>query len=86
MHAELGMKAIDCIEHITRAGERWDTLAWRYYGNPYAYGRIIEANPSLDIGAQLPSGVVVLIPVIPLAEVQASKQIANEDLPPWKRQ
>lgn len=79
------MKAIDCIEHVVIDGQRWDTLAWQYYGNPFAYGRIIEANPAIDIGAQLPSGVTVLIPVIPLAEVRSSGQIANEDLPPWKR-
>lgn len=77
------MQAINCIEHITSASERWDTLAWKYYGNPYDYGRIIEANPALDIGGMLPSGVVVLIPVLPLAEV--STTLAAEDLPPWKR-
>ena len=48
------MKAIDCIEHVTVEGERWDTLAWRYYGDPLAYGRIIEANPALDISSTLP--------------------------------
>ena len=79
------MKPIDCIEHITRQGERWDTLAWRYYGNPYDYGRIIEANPALDIGSQLPAGVTVLIPVLGLAQVQAAEQLAATDLPPWKR-
>ncbi|MGP8432040.1 tail protein X [Paraburkholderia fungorum] len=79
------MKAIDCIEHVTQQGERWDTLAWRYYGAPYDYGRIIEANPALDISAQLPSGVVVLVPVIPLAQVQLTEQLGSSDLPPWKR-
>lgn len=79
------MKAIDCIEHITTAGERWDTLAWRYYGDPYAYGRIIEANPALNIGTALPSGTMVLIPVMPLAQAQLAQQLVAEDLPPWKR-
>lgn len=77
------MTAIDCIEHITQAGERWDTLAWRYYGDPLAYGRIIEANPALDISSTLPSGLVVLVPVLPLAE--ASQTLQDEELPPWKR-
>ncbi|MDJ4912435.1 tail protein X, partial [Salmonella enterica] len=22
------------LEHITRDGERWDSLAWQYYGDP----------------------------------------------------
>ena len=77
------MKAIDCIEHVTVEGERWDTLAWQYYGDPLAYGRIIEANPALDISSTLPSGLVVLVPVLPLAE--ASQTLQDEELPPWKR-
>lgn len=77
------MKAIDCIEHITQAGERWDSLAWRYYGDPLAYGRILAANPALDIGTTLPSGTVVLVPVLPQAE--ASQALLGEELPPWKR-
>ncbi len=79
------MKPIYCIEHITTAGERWDTLAWRYYGDPHAYGRIIEANPALNISATLPSGIVVLIPIMPLAEVQQNQQLKLEELPPWKQ-
>ena len=77
------MKAIDCIEHVTVEGERWDTLAWRYYGDPLAYGRILAANPALDIGTTLPSGTVVLVPVLPQAE--ASQALQDEELPPWKR-
>lgn len=79
------MKPIDCIEHVTREGERWDSLAWQYYGNPYDYGRIIEVNPDLDISARLPSGIVVLVPILPLAAAQAAEQLAATDLPPWKR-
>lgn len=79
------MNAIDCIEHITSAGERWDSLAWRYYGDPYAYGRIIQANPALDISPTLPSGRVVLIPVLPLEEARAADQLDAGELPPWKR-
>ncbi len=79
------MKPIDCIEHVTREGERWDSLAWQYYGNPFDYGRIVQANPSLDISSHLPSGVMVLIPVLPLAVAQEAEQLASADLPPWKR-
>jgi phage tail protein X len=71
------------IEHATQAFERWDTLAWKYYGDPLAYGRIIAANPALDIGATLPTGARVLIPVLPENEVNAT--LPEEDLPPWKR-
>lgn len=73
----------EALEHVTSANERWDTLSWRYYGTPFAYGRIIAANPALDIKAVLPSGVVVLIPLLSLAETTQST--AEDDLPPWKR-
>ena len=77
------MTVITAIEHITREGERWDSIAWHYYGDATAYGRIIEANPALDIRSTLPSGQVVLVPVLPLAE--ASQALQDEELPPWKR-
>ncbi|MFT2542069.1 tail protein X, partial [Escherichia coli] len=32
------------LEHVTRDGERWDSLAWQYYGDPLGYPRIIAAN------------------------------------------
>ncbi|HDY1642291.1 TPA: tail protein X, partial [Escherichia coli] len=25
------------LEHVTRDGERWDSLAWQYYGDPLGY-------------------------------------------------
>jgi phage tail protein X len=77
------MKALNCIEHVTQAGERWDSLAWRYYGSPMDYGRIIEANPALDISSALPSGTKVLIPVLPASA--AAQALQAEELPPWKR-
>ena len=77
------MSTITAIEHITIQGDRWDLLAWRYYGNPHAYGRIIEANPDVDITTVLPSGLVILIPVLSATENQAV--ISADNLPPWKR-
>ena len=77
------MSTITAIEHITREGERWDSIAWHYYGDATAYGRIIEANPDVDITDTLPSGLTLLIPVLPESENTA--HIAQADLPPWKR-
>ncbi|MEX3629045.1 MAG: tail protein X [Burkholderia sp.] len=74
---------IQCIQHITLDGERWDTIAWHYYGDPTAYGPIIEANPAVDIKATLQGGIVLLIPIMTLDQVNA--QQANTNLPPWKQ-
>lgn len=75
--------AIEAIEHVTVEGERWDTIAWNYYGDPTAYGAIIEANPAADIKPILPAGVLLLIPVLTLDQQDA--QQVTQDLPPWKQ-
>lgn len=74
---------IEAIEHVTVDGERWDTIAWNYYGDPTAYGAIIEANPSADIKPTLAAGVLLLIPVLTLDQQDA--QQVSQDLPPWKQ-
>lgn len=68
------------IPHLTTEGERWDSLAWRYYGDAHAYERIIQANPGLPLMTTLPGGLTLAIPVVESDEVATS-----EALPPWKR-
>jgi phage tail protein X len=66
------------LTHVTEASDRWDLLAWRYYGDATVYGRLIEANPHIPISPVLPVGATVYIPIIEQAE-QAS------ELPPWQK-
>jgi phage tail protein X len=68
------------IEHITADGDRWDLLAWKYYGDPYAYEGIIRANPEVPIVPILPSGVRLLIPVL---DPPAAGTPVPAGLPPW---
>ncbi|GAB6035883.1 tail protein X [Fundidesulfovibrio butyratiphilus] len=68
------------IIHTVADGDRWDLLAWRYYADPYAYERILAANPHVAMAPVLTAGQRLLIPVI-----TSSTAIASEDLPPWKR-
>jgi phage tail protein X len=67
------------ITHITSAGERWDLLAWRYYGDATIYSPIIMANPSIPIEPAFEAGLTIAIPIIQLSTPQ------NSNLPPWKR-
>ncbi|HEY6394501.1 MAG TPA: tail protein X [Candidatus Binataceae bacterium] len=71
--------ASEFLTHITSAGERWDLLAWQYYGDPAAYSQIIMANPNIPIEAAFEAGRVIAIPVIRRNIVLAA------GLPPWKR-
>ncbi|MGH7814672.1 MAG: tail protein X [Candidatus Binataceae bacterium] len=73
------MTAGQCILHVTAAGERWDLLAWRYYGDASQYSQIIMANPTVAISPVLDSGLAIVVPVVQEA------QIASANLPPWKQ-
>ena len=71
---------MDYVEHITNEGDRWDLLAYRYYGDPYQYERIIVANVHVPIVPILDSGLRLRIPVLDDAAV-----LSDSQLPPWKR-
>ena len=67
-------------EHITSDGDRWDLIAFEYYGDPALYEPIISANPDIAIKPVLKSGLKIKVPVIDVEEK------APEDLPPWKQE
>lgn len=75
----------DYFEYTTIAGDRWDMLAYRYYGDQYKQTVLIEANRHLYLDALtvpplvLPQGVKLKIPVI----IETASNI--DLLPPWKR-
>jgi len=66
------------ILHVTTAGERWDLLAWRYYGDPTDYSPIIMANPNVPIEPVFDAGVSIAIPL------QQKSVVGPVNLPPWK--
>jgi hypothetical protein len=69
------------ITHVTTAGERWDTLAWRYYGDPTLFGPIIQTNPQVPVMAVFDAGLVIGVPLLTVNLVVQ----AAADLPPWKQ-
>lgn len=66
------------ITHVTTEGERWDQLAWRYYGDAYRYWPIVEANPHVPLTGALSAGLTLAIPLLETVPL-------TEDLPPWMR-
>lgn len=70
----------EIMEYITKDGDRWDLIAYEFYGDATLYERIIQANPLVPIIPILPSGIPLQIPDIDDDEI-----ISNEDLPPWKQ-
>lgn len=68
------------LEHVTRDGERWDSLAWQYYGDPrWAIPDYCRQSAHVAITPVLPSGLLLLIPVI------EKKPVQKEDIAPWLR-
>ena len=68
----------ESIVHVTTAGERWDLLAWQYYGDPTDYLPIIMANPTVPIEPVFDAGLSIAIPL------QQKSDVAIASLPPWK--
>ncbi len=66
------------IVHVTRAGERWDLLAWQYYGDPSEYSPIIFANQTIPIEPVFDAGLVIAVPIL------QKSAIVSADLPPWR--
>jgi len=69
-------------EYVTKEGDRWDWISYKFYKNPHLYHYIVEANPHLSVevvqSPVLPAGIKLYIPSIPESE-------PTEELPPWKR-
>jgi phage tail protein X len=73
------------FEHSTKIGDRWDLIAFDYYGDATRIKPLLKANPDLlghpDTPAPLvfDKGVRIRVPVL------AQDEIAASQLPPWKR-
>ncbi len=75
----------DYLLHTAKPGERWDLIAYRYYGDAKLMHHVLKANPDLvgDPSTPVPlilkPGTVLRIPVLEHA------QISSVQLPPWKQ-
>ncbi|WP_299924182.1 tail protein X [uncultured Pelagimonas sp.] len=74
------------FEHHTIDGDRWDLLAYRYYGDAAKQSVLLDANRVLFLDPPvvppllLPAGLTLIVPVL-------DPEVVDEaGLPPWKRQ
>lgn len=65
-------------EYITRDFDRWDSIAYEVYGDPYLYEPIILANPEHMNKLSFQAGIKLKIPVIYVEDTP-------EVQPPWQR-
>jgi phage tail protein X len=72
------------LEHLTGPADRWDLLAYRYYGDANRTSPIVRANrhlfPLQTIPSVLPHGLTLRIPILD------PDPVADQALPPWKRE
>lgn len=68
------------VEHTAQAGERWDDIAYKYYGNCFQVNEIIDANPQIGISPFLPEGETIIVPIYEETNLNSN----NESLPIWK--
>lgn len=71
----------DTIQYTVLDGERWDTIAFKAYGNATLTKPIIEANPDVLITDRLAAGTVLVVPVFKLDDILTDQEL----LPPWMR-
>jgi len=69
------------VEYVAKQGDRWDTIAFKAYGDATLINGIIEANPTIVISPILEAGTRVIVPILEQGDIQ----INSELLPPWKR-
>jgi len=69
------------VEYVAKQGDRWDTIAFKAYGDATLINGIIEVNPTIVISPILEAGTRVIVPILEQGDIQ----IDSELLPPWKR-
>jgi len=65
------------IEYITKDGDRWDTIAYQVYGDPYLYEALLKENPQYAHLTILPAGLRLKVPILYIDET-------TEVSPPWQ--
>lgn len=68
-------------EYLTVQGDRWDTVAYKAYGDATKVEPIMEENKEVYLTEILPAGVRLLVPIIEVVEEFKDPVL----LPPWKR-
>lgn len=64
--------------YTTRAGDEWDAIAYREYGDERYMHLLLDANPDHNYTTIFDSGVVLVVPDMPTPAPPST-------LPPWRR-
>lgn len=68
----------DYLIHLSRDGERWDLIAFAYYGDATRFEPIMRANPDQMGLPVLPGGLAIKVPILDEPDLPA-----DVGMPPW---
>jgi len=71
------------LTHQTVAGDRWDVLALRYYGDATAQGFLLQANPGVPFTPLLPAGITLQVPILDESTLNPAPVSADSTEYPW---
>lgn len=72
---------IQSINYTVKQGERWDSLAWKFYGSVKAMNILVENNPTIPLSTVLAAGTQIIVPILDNTE----EIVIKTNLPPWKK-
>lgn len=58
------------IEYVTKERDRWDLIAWKMYGDPFAYEGILRANPGVAAAPELAGAITLKVPILEVSDLQ----------------
>lgn len=68
------------INYTTKQGERWDQLAYRFYGSVKSMNVLTDANPTVSLSPIIDSGTDLIIPIVD----NSTDSVITVNVPPWK--
>lgn len=70
---------MDSINYTAIQGDRWDVLAYKYYGSVKSMNILTDANPTVPVSWELMPGTNLIIPIMD----DTNDSIITQNLPPW---
>lgn len=68
--------AAEYLTYTTQDRDRWDLIAWKMYGDPYAYEGILRANPTVAAAPELAGAIALKVPILEVSDLQ-------QEFAPW---
>ena len=79
------MTTTEHLLHKSVPGERWDTIAYKYYANGELSHVLIEANRHHFTDSLAPPWPVIPAGTLIRVPIMEAEKVNPDNLPPWRR-